>query len=91
LAGVCVKTCPAGYVCDGTKQLTKAKKDCPNGQVEKELKCEACPAGFTCANDLAKADANILKPAEKTDEIGAGATLSVALPLCLTALIVMFK
>jgi len=38
-----------------------------------------------------RADANILKPAEKTDEIGAGATLSVALPLCLTALIVMFK
>merc|ERR1711939_844078 len=91
-ASVCVKTCPEGYTCDGTAKVTKKKVACP-ADVAKTEKCVACPDGHTCANGVAtiegsKVAATTGAPAAKLSNSN---TLSVALPLCLTALMIMFK
>merc|ERR1712032_1690951 len=83
--------CTTGYTCDGTEKITKAKTACKTGEVA-QLQCEACPSGHNCANGIATKDGvpPPAPPAEKQDIMSNSNTLSVALPLCLTALI-MFK
>merc|ERR1712032_1103633 len=83
--------CTTGYTCDGTEKITKAKTACKTGEVA-QLQCVTCPSGHNCANGIATKDGvpPPAPPAEKKDKLSSSNALSVALPLCLTALI-MFK
>merc|ERR1711988_602586 len=100
----CVK-CPELYSCDGTAKVTKKKTTCLAGHTEKCLTCPAdhdCANGVATIDGkkaAEKAAATTTVPAATTTvpaattiaKMGNSNTLSVALPLCLTALIVMFK